>query len=605
MLKWRFRSKRLCRLGACDLYSNRKGIVQMKKLMRILIVTVTVSLCVGAIVEVQAKSDAVGKGVKAYCIDFNWGEGGPNAFARPGLWADADPKEHVAWYKSLGANVIQTFAVSCNGYAWYKNGVVPEQPGLKHDFLAEMVRLGHKENMKVMGYFCVASNTRWGQLNPGESYGVPADGHIPLTKEYNKFFTDSVKDALKKTGMDGFMIDWLFHGPIRNTKIKWLDCEIEMWGELMDGAFPGKSKVTKAQELEFARRSVDRCWQSIRRAAKSVKPDCIIWLSLYKLKHPQVVNSRVIKEVDWLMNEGGTVEELGKIRKELGRGNLINCLAAWNKADPREVVPASIEAGFGLYGFTKPVKGSLLPSIDDYYLAKDIDDLAGDEANVAMLARAYRGITSGSVSLFNGRDLSGWHVDVPKMDKNPDVKSPFIVRDGMLVSLGSPGGHIITDAEYSNYRLEVEYRFAGKPGNCGVLVHASTPRSLYRMFPKSVEVQMMHKNAGDFWCIVEDITVPDMVARRGPKEKWGIVEGKSRRIKNLTDDSEKPAGEWNRMVIECVGDSVKVWVNGDVVNHGTGCTASKGQIALQAEGSEVEFRKVLLTPVKKSGGGNR
>ena len=45
------------------------------------------------------------------------------------------------------------------------------------------------------------------------------------------------------------------------------------------------------------------------------------------------------------------------------------------------------------------------------------------------------------------------------------------------------------------------------------------------------------------------------------------------------------------MVIECVGDEVKVWVNGDLVNHGTKCTATKGQIALQAEGSEVEFRK--------------
>ncbi len=164
------------------------------------------------------------------------------------------------------------------------------------------------------------------------------------------------------------------------------------WGELMDGPFPGKGKVTKAQEMEFARRSVDRCWQSIRRAAKSVKPDCIIWLSLYKLSHPQVVNSRVIKEVDWLMNEGGTPEELKEIRKKLGRGGLINCLAAWNKADPRTVVPASLKAGFGLYGFTKPRTGSLLPGIDDYYLAKDIDELTGDEANIAMLARAYRGI---------------------------------------------------------------------------------------------------------------------------------------------------------------------------------------------------------------------
>lgn len=199
-----------------------------------------------------------------------------------------------------------------------------------------------------------------------------------------------------------------------------------------------------------------------------------------------------------------------------------------------------------------------------------------------------------TVSLFNGKDLSGWHIDVPAMD-TASVQSPFLVRDGMLVSMGTPNGHIITDAVYENFKLEVEYRFAGVPGNCGVLVFASTPRALYSMFPKSIEVQMMHENAGDFWCIVEDITVPDMEARRGPKAEWGITEGKGRRILNLTDGSEKPVGEWNNMIIECAGNSIKVWVNGVMVNHGTNCTASKGNIALQAEGSEVEFRKVDLT----------
>ncbi len=204
-----------------------------------------------------------------------------------------------------------------------------------------------------------------------------------------------------------------------------------------------------------------------------------------------------------------------------------------------------------------------------------------------------------TTSLFNGKDLTGWHVDVPHLDKNPDAKTTFIVRDGKLVSLGQPQGHLITDAQHENYRLEVEYRFASKPGNCGVLVHASTPRALYKMFPKSIEVQMNHRHAGDFWCIVQDITVPEMVKRRGPKEKWGIIEGKARRILNLTDNSEKPVGEWNSMEIQCVNDAVKVWVNGDLVNHGTDCTAAKGQIALQAEGSEVEFRKLLLTPIEK------
>ncbi|MEV4887280.1 DUF1080 domain-containing protein [Chitinophaga ginsengisegetis] len=200
-------------------------------------------------------------------------------------------------------------------------------------------------------------------------------------------------------------------------------------------------------------------------------------------------------------------------------------------------------------------------------------------------------------SLFNFKDLSGWHIDVPAMDKDPNVKSPFIVRNGVFVSLANPQGHIITDASYGNFRLEVQYRFPAKPGNCGVLVFASTPRVLYDMFPKSIEVQLQHNDAGDFWCIGEDITVPDMEKRRGPKNEWGAVDGKKRRIINLTDGSEKPLKKWNTMIVECVGNAIKVWVNGDLVNYGTNATASKGQIALQAEGSEVEFRKVDLTPI--------
>src|SRR4028119_2413536 len=99
--------------------------------------------------------------------------------------------------------------------------------------------------------------------------------------------------------------------------------------------------------------------------------------------------------------------------------------------------------------------------------------------------------------LFNGKDLNGWHIDVPAIDNDPKARPPFIVRNGLLVSLGTPGGHLITDAAYEDYRLEVQYRFAAQPGNTGVLVHASTPRALYGMFPRSIEVQMEHRNAGD------------------------------------------------------------------------------------------------------------
>lgn len=203
------------------------------------------------------------------------------------------------------------------------------------------------------------------------------------------------------------------------------------------------------------------------------------------------------------------------------------------------------------------------------------------------------------IPLFNGKDLSNWEVDVPARDKDPNAPPSFIVRNGMLVSLGTPEGHLVTKQTYRDYRLVAEYRFPGKPGNCGILVHASRPRALYEMFPASIEVQMNSGHAGDFWVIQEDIEVPDMEKRRPrePGQKWGGAEGDARRILNLTDDSEKPLGEWNTMVIEARGDTITVWVNGDLVNNGTNASVDQGKIAVQAEGAEVEFRKLEIGPL--------
>ena len=83
-------------------------------------------------------------------------------------------------------------------------------------------------------------------------------------------------------------------------------------------------------------------------------------------------------------------------------------------------------------------------------------------------------------------------------------------------------------------------------------------------------------------------------------QKWGGNRGDARRILNLTDGSEKPVGEWNTMIIEARDRTIKVWVNGDLVNYGTECTVDRGQIALQAEGTEVEFRRVEIGPLSKS-----
>jgi hypothetical protein len=333
--------------------------------------------------------------IKAYDIDFNWGEGGPNGFARPGLWADANPADHVNWYADLGCNVIQSFAVSCNGYAWYKNGIIPEQPGLKYDFLTEQVKLAHKKNIKVFGYFCAGANTKWGQDHPDLSYGIPAIPHIPYTTQYLDYLCASIEDAIKKTGMDGVFIDWLWNPGATMEPyppLKWLDCEQVMYNELMGVTFPGKENITSEIEHQFRRKAIDRCWRRIRETVKKTKPDCLIWLTSCQLTGSDIAGSDMLKEADWILNEAGDIATTESVRGMLGENTrLVTCLANWNRQDPAQVIPAAIKEKVGLYGFTKPVKGSMMPPVD-YYFSRPVDSLKGDEKNIAVLTRAYNNL---------------------------------------------------------------------------------------------------------------------------------------------------------------------------------------------------------------------
>jgi hypothetical protein len=333
--------------------------------------------------------------IKSYCLDFNWAPRG--GFAEPGAWKGADPAATVEWHKKVGSNVIQTFAVSCNGYAWYKNGVVPEQPGLKHDFLREVVKLGHAEGMQVMGYFCIAANTRWGEENPELSYGTPSTYHIPYTDEYLAYLSSAITDAVKTTGIDGFMIDWVWMPKRQSTKGKWIEAEKKLYGQLMGEPFPGEDKLSKQQDLEYSRKAIDRCWKAIHKAAKQANPDCIIWLTTNKMMHPHVVDSDMYKQVDWLMGEKGNLKAILQAKPMIcNHTHLITCMAMWNCADPTTAVPEALAAGVGLYGFAKPTGGNGTINLDRI-LPKQLSELSGDPKSIAVLARAYRGKSIDSV----------------------------------------------------------------------------------------------------------------------------------------------------------------------------------------------------------------
>lgn len=274
--------------------------------------------------------------VHAFCIDFNWSGRGYAGLALPEDYAGAKASDHFKWYKDHNVNTIQSFCVSHNGYAWYDSKIAPKVPGLEGNFLKELVDLGHADGMRVMGYFSPATNVYWKEQHPDEIYDNGSMFHVVYTKKYLEYLGKVIGEAVRETGIDGFMIDALFTAPRdMNEPMKWMPCEQEMYVELFGEPFPGVENITEETVMEFKRRSVERCWDTIRRAAKSAHSDCVVWLTCHDLTHPQLrEGSRIYKEADWLMNENSDPAYLEKVRAMAGEETtLIQCIAGWVNHD--------------------------------------------------------------------------------------------------------------------------------------------------------------------------------------------------------------------------------------------------------------------------------
>ncbi len=193
------------------------------------------------------------------------------------------------------------------------------------------------------------------------------------------------------------------------------------------------------------------------------------------------------------------------------------------------------------------------------------------------------------VPLFNGTNLHGWTYHLAKPNVKPsDVWS---IKDGVLHCTGEPAGYLITQQnDFENYVLTVQWRWPDKGGNNGVLVHVTTPDQL-GIWPKSFEVQLQTGDAGELWVIGTTLQVDHPTTHID-----------DRRHKNVIRGAEKPLGQWNSMEITCVGDEIDVKVNGYLVNSATKLSQSRGAIALQSEGTPIEYREIVLAKLPPNAG---
>lgn len=184
-----------------------------------------------------------------------------------------------------------------------------------------------------------------------------------------------------------------------------------------------------------------------------------------------------------------------------------------------------------------------------------------------------------TIKLFNGENLNGWTYHL--RDENVEMADVWSVEDGVLICAGKPAGYIRTEESYTNYILTLEWKFdpAKGPGNSGVLLRMVGED---KVWPKSVEAQLQHRNAGDFWNIDK---FPMKVAEDRTR---------GRHTKKVSETNEKPLGEWNKYRIVVDGGHVQLFVNGLLQNEATEVEEVAGKICLQSEGAEIHFRNIEL-----------
>ncbi len=174
------------------------------------------------------------------------------------------------------------------------------------------------------------------------------------------------------------------------------------------------------------------------------------------------------------------------------------------------------------------------------------------------------------VEVFDGKDLAGWHSRLPERGIGWQVK------DGILNNGDAGGPDLVSDKNFWNFALHVEYKI-GKGSNSGIGLRGRYEVQIYDDYGKSPS---LHGN--------------------------GALYSRILPAKNAS----RPPGEWQTLDIRLVGRIVTVVLNDErIIDHQIveGLTAiaadpnegEPGPIILQGDHGPVEFRNITLTRLTK------
>jgi hypothetical protein len=187
----------------------------------------------------------------------------------------------------------------------------------------------------------------------------------------------------------------------------------------------------------------------------------------------------------------------------------------------------------------------------------------------------------GFVTLFNGKDLSGWKL---MHGKGPG----YVVENGVLVAPANGGGNLFTEKEYANFIFRFEFKLTPN-GNNGVGIRAPLEGDAAY---QGMEIQILDDDG------------PEYKGKLRPAQYTGSIYD----VIPAKQGHLKPVGQWNREEITARGRRITVKLNGavivdadldsvkdpEILKKHPGLARTSGHIGFLGHDTRVEFRNIRV-----------
>jgi hypothetical protein len=173
---------------------------------------------------------------------------------------------------------------------------------------------------------------------------------------------------------------------------------------------------------------------------------------------------------------------------------------------------------------------------------------------------------AGYVSLFNGKDFTGWRFIGGKSD-GADEAPNWLAKDGVIRLMGGTEPQLAAKREYGDFELRLQWRAVTDKYSGGICIRSDKDLA-------TNEIGILDGNEG------------------------GLINGGTASGARVVPELQGPFGQWNEWRIVARGDRVTLWCNGRKGWEATGVMPAKGLIGLRAEDTAMEYRNLRIRELK-------